>query len=33
MTDHDYEPGEATHPMHTAPLCRICGQPRKDHSE
>lgn len=22
---HDWEPGEATHPMHADPMCRICG--------
>lgn len=27
---HDYEPGERTHPMHTDPLCRACGQPKND---
>lgn len=26
---HDYEPGEDTHPMHTDPLCRVCGQPKR----
>lgn len=26
--DHDYEPGETTHPMHTDPDCRICGGPK-----
>lgn len=31
MTDHDYEPGEEYHPMHTDPLCRVCGAPRKAH--
>jgi hypothetical protein len=25
----DYEPGDMTHPMHTDPLCRICGQPKR----
>lgn len=25
---HDYEPGDNRHPMHTDPLCRICGQPK-----
>lgn len=31
---HDYEPGDDTHPMHTDPLCIVCGQPKKhpDHS-
>lgn len=29
MEKHDYEPGEATHPMHTDPLCRVCGYPKK----
>lgn len=28
MQPHDYERGDATHPMHTDPLCRVCGQPR-----
>lgn len=31
VESHDYEPGEATHPMHTDPLCRICGEPRSRH--
>lgn len=31
VADHDYEPGDDTHPMHTDPLCRICGQPKKHH--
>ncbi len=26
---HDYEPGEVTHPMHSDPLCCVCGLPRK----
>jgi hypothetical protein len=26
-----YEPGEEHHPMHTDPLCRLCGGPKKDH--
>lgn len=25
---HDYEPGETTHPMHTDPNCRVCGEVR-----
>ena len=25
---HDYEPGESRDPMHTDPLCRVCGQPK-----
>lgn len=29
--NHDYEPGEGTHPMHTDPMCRICGQARNLH--
>lgn len=28
MKDHDYEPGETTHPMQTDPDCRICGGPK-----
>jgi hypothetical protein len=24
--EHDYEPGEVTHPMHTDPPCGICGK-------
>lgn len=31
QASHDYEPGEATHPMHTDPLCRVCGQPARRH--
>lgn len=23
---HDYEPGDVTHPMHTDPNCRHCGE-------
>jgi rubredoxin len=26
---HDYEPGDTYHPMHTDPLCRICGATKK----
>lgn len=26
---HDYEPGDQRDPMHTDPLCRVCGQPKK----
>jgi hypothetical protein len=26
---HEYEPGERTHPMHTDPVCRVCGEPKK----
>lgn len=29
---HDYEPGTERHPMHTDPLCRICGEPKKAHT-
>lgn len=29
--DHDYEPGGERHPMHTDPLCRLCGRPKTDH--
>lgn len=25
---HEYEPGEATHRMHTDPLCLVCGAPK-----
>lgn len=25
---HEYEPGEATHPMHSDPLCGVCGYPK-----
>lgn len=25
--DHDYEPGETTHAMHSDPDCRVCGGP------
>lgn len=28
MEKHDYWPGEDTHPMHTDPLCAICGYPK-----
>lgn len=24
--DHDYEPGDDTHPMHTDALCTVCGR-------
>jgi hypothetical protein len=27
---HDYEPGDDHHPMHTDPLCAVCGRPRKE---
>ena len=27
---HDYEPGDGSHPMHTDPLCRICGKAKRD---
>lgn len=26
-----YEPGTEFHPMHTDPLCRLCGAPKKEH--
>lgn len=29
--DHDYEPGELTHPMHTDPRCAVCGEPKGAH--
>lgn len=25
---HDYEMGEALKPMHTDPMCSVCGEPR-----
>jgi hypothetical protein len=28
-SDHDYEPGDTTHPMSTDPDCRICGETRR----
>jgi hypothetical protein len=28
--EHDYEPGEGSHPMHTDAACAICGRPRRD---
>lgn len=28
MEKHDYEPGETIHPMHTDPLCSVCGYPK-----
>lgn len=28
---HEYEPGDVTHPMHTDPSCRVCGAPKADH--
>jgi hypothetical protein len=31
MKDHDYEPGDSYSPMHTDPVCRICGEPKKYH--
>lgn len=27
---HEYEPGGVKHPMHTDPLCKICGKPKWD---
>lgn len=30
---HEYEPGDERHPMHSDPLCRICGQPKTDRSQ
>jgi len=27
---HEYEPGEVHHAMHTDTLCRICGYPKKN---
>lgn len=29
---HDYEPGDRTTPMQTDPLCRVCGQTKRNHS-
>lgn len=31
VVDHDYEPGDVTHPMQTDPDCRICGEPKRRH--
>ena len=28
MNPHEYEEGDEKHPMHTDPLCKVCGQPR-----
>ena len=28
MIAHEYEEGDQKHPMHTDPLCAVCGQPR-----
>jgi hypothetical protein len=30
---HEYEPGEGSHPMHTDPLCKVCGAPKKDKAQ
>jgi hypothetical protein len=29
---HDYEPSEESHPMHTDPVCNVCGSPKGDHN-
>lgn len=28
---HDYVPGEYRHPMHTDPLCSVCGESKRNH--
>jgi hypothetical protein len=31
MIGHEYEPGEVTTPMHSDPLCAVCGRSKPEH--